>query len=92
MNRTESEKRVLENLEEGKYDGTVGNNVITMKGTIITAVEKGVPKRSLMDLNGDMHVIKVWQTDKEKLEFVEKCGYLFWDRDIRYFLRSLRKT
>ena len=70
-----------------------GNMIQQMQeGISKTAVEKGVPKRSLMDLNGDMHVIKVWQTDKEKLGFVEKCGYLFWDRDIRYYLRSLRKT
>ena len=91
MNRTELEKIILANMADGKYDRLqVGNNTITANGETVTIrIEEGIPKRYIKSPEGELEVYSVWDTDEKKLSFVRHYGYLFWDQDIRHYLRTL---
>ena len=90
MNRTELEKNILAKMADGAYDRQqVGNNIITVNGETVTIrIEKGIPKRYIEREDGRWEVFNVWDTDEKKLSFVRHYGYLFWDRDIRHYLRA----
>ena len=96
---TEQEMRLLDKLNAGALDGIVGNELVTSGGsTCWMAIEDGVPKRfkqgpggNLFDgkenerYSGVLHVLQTWSSDLEKLEFLQKYGWLMNDQDVEKY-------
>ncbi|MBR2806109.1 MAG: hypothetical protein IKE18_04930 [Oscillospiraceae bacterium] len=91
MDRTELERSILEKMAEGRYDRQVGNNILTIREETATRViEDGIPKLYVISPEGERNLMRAWETDEEKLSFVATYGFLFWDADIRKYLRIRR--
>ena len=88
MDRRELERSILEKMAEGRYDGQVGNNILTIREETATRViEGGIPKLYVIGHGGERNLMRAWETDEDKLSFVAYYGFLFWDADIRRYLR-----
>ena len=91
MDRTELERSILEKMAEGRYDGQVGNNILTIREETATRViEGGIPRLYIIGRDGERNLMHAWETDEDKLSFVAYYGFLFWDADIRKYLRIRR--
>ena len=99
MARTKEEKGLLAKLLSGKLDGQVGDDLPTSGGsTIWTSIKDGKPARfkegpSTKFFNGKENeripgkrqVLESWDTDDEKLSFLQKFGWLMKDEDAKNY-------
>lgn len=96
MTFSKEEKNLLSKLAKGVLDGFVGDDFITSGGSIIwMAIKDGIPTRFKQGpskrffngkenevIQGVLHVLQKWSTDKEKLLFLQKFGWLMKDPDV----------
>ena len=97
MKKTEEEKRLLAKLASGLLDGLVGDDLTTSGGsTVWTAIKNGIPSRYKQGptkkffngkenekIKGVLHVLESWESDDQKLSFLQKFGWLMDDKDVR---------
>ena len=98
-NRTPEEKSLLAKLASGLLDGPVGRDLETSGGsTVWTRIKDGKPARlkegpttrffngkENEDIPGKRHILEEWDTDDEKLAFLQKFGWLMADDDARSY-------
>ena len=96
---TNEEKDLLKLMESGALDGIVGNELRTSgKSAVWKVVKDGVPKLLKQGpskrvffgdeserVKGVLHVLQEWSTDKEKLEFLRKFGFLMSNPAVRAY-------
>lgn len=96
---TKEEKNLLKKLATGALDGFVGNDLTTSGGsTIWKTIKNGVPvmfkqgpsKRFFNGkenerIEGVLHTLQEWITDEDKLEFLQKFGWLMNDSDVKAY-------
>lgn len=99
MGRSKEEKRLLGKLLSGALDGIVGNDLTTSGGsTIRTVIKNGIPTRYKQGPGGKffngkeneryegvLHTLEEWITDDQKLDFLQKFGWLIKDDDARTY-------
>ena len=99
MARSKEEKSLLAKLAEGVFDGIVGDELTTSGGSSVwTSIKDGVPKRfkegpttkffdnrENVKVPGVRHVLEEWNTDEEKLGFLQKFGWLIDDEDAKNY-------
>jgi len=99
MRRTSEEKNLLEKLLSGALDGLVGNDLTTTGGsTVWTEIKNGEPARYKQGpggkffngkenerFDGVLHTLEKWTTDDEKLDFIQKLGWLMEDADVKSY-------
>jgi len=94
------EKIVLEKLNKGLLDGTVGNNFVTgdyAKVTFRKIIKNGIPQilrlgadSKFFDNKENIRVpgkesVQLFETLAEKLIFIQKYGWLINDPDIKAY-------
>lgn len=96
---TKEEKNLLKKLASGALDGFVGNDLTTSGGsTIWKTIKNGVPvmfkqgpSKRLFNgkenerIEGVLHTLQEWITDEDKLEFLQKFGWLMNDSDVKAY-------
>ena len=97
MPRTKEEKNLLKKLASGVLDVIVGDDLTTSgKSTVWMEIKDGIPRRFKQGpggkffngkenerFSGILHVLEEWTTDDEKLQFLQKFGWLMEDQDVR---------
>lgn len=97
--RTNEEKGLLAKLLSGALDGQVGDDLETSGGsTVWTQIKDGKPTRykegpgrrffngkENEHIPGVRHVQQTWETDDEKLSFLQKFGWLMKDEEARSY-------
>ena len=92
-----TEKGLLKNLASGKLDGIVGDDLTTSGGSSVwMAINGGIPRqfkqgpsrkffngRENERIEGKLHILQEWATDDEKLQFLQKFGWLMKDKDVK---------
>lgn len=106
MSFTNEEKGLLEKLGSGALDGQVGDDFFTNGGSIVwTTIKNGLPQRFKQGPNtrffngkeneviaGVLHTLQSWTTDEEKLQFLQKFGYLMKDAAVRAYSAKFKPT
>ncbi len=96
---TNEEKNLLEKLTSGALDGIVGDDVTTSGGsTVWKAIKNGLPVmfkqgpggkffngKENERYEGVLHTLQKWVTDDEKLQFLQKFGWLMKDADVKAY-------
>lgn len=99
MRRTKEEKLLLTKLASGTLDGLVGNELFTSGGsTIWKSIKNGIPGnykqgpggkffdgKEKIHYSGVLHTLQEWVTDDEKLEFLQRFGWLMNDSDVKAY-------
>ncbi len=99
MSRTKEEKHLLSRLASGVLDGPVGNDLVTSGGsTVWKTIEDGIPRNYKLGpggkffngkenerYSGVLHTLRQWKTDDEKLEFLQRFGWLMDDADVKSY-------
>ncbi len=97
--KTKEEKGLLAKLLSGALDGQVGDDLTTSGGsTVWTTIKDGKPVRYKEGptkkffngkenerISGVKHTLEEWNTDDEKLSFLQKFGWLMKDEDARKY-------
>lgn len=93
---TKEEKKLLEKLASGALDGRIGRDLTTSGGsTIWKSIKDGIPAmykqgpggkffngKENERYDGVLHVLEKWVSDDEKLQFLQKFGWLLDDADV----------
>ena len=93
------EESLLSKLSSGVLDGIVGSSLTTSGGsTVWSQIEDGTPTRYKQGPGGKffdgkentryegvLHTLQTWATDSEKLEFLQKYGWLLDDAEAREY-------
>lgn len=96
---TNEENNLLEKLASGALDGTVGNDLTTTGGsTVWSEIKNGIPAKCKQGpggkffngkenerYEGKLHILREWKTDEEKLQFLQKFGWLIKDEDVKAY-------
>ena len=96
---TNEERNLLEKLASGALDGIVGDDVTTSGGsTVWKEIENGLPAmfkqgpggrlfngKENESYEGVLHTLQKWETDDEKLQFLQKFGWLMEDADVNVY-------
>ena len=96
---TNEEKNLLEKLASGALDGIVGDDLTTPGGsTVWTAIKNGLPVmfkqgpggkffngKENERYEGALHTLQKWVTDGEKLQFLQKFGWLLKDAYVKAY-------
>lgn len=104
MRLSDQEKELLERLEDGEFDGQVGDELTTSGGsTVWFEIEDGVPRQykegpSSKFFNGEenetipgvLHTLEEWTSDSEKIQFLRKYGWLIDDDDVQDYSAEYR--
>ena len=99
MRRTKEEKGLLAKLASGDLDGLVGNDLNTSGGSRVwKSIKNGIPgsykqgpERKFFDgrenvrFSGVLHTLMQWKTDDEKLNFLQRFGWLMKDADVKAY-------
>jgi hypothetical protein len=99
MKRTNEEKNLLAKLASGILDGVVGDRRTTSGGSLIwMAIKNGKPAQYKQGpgskffngkenerVEGVLHVLQEWITDDDKLQFLQKFGWLMKDTDVKAY-------
>ncbi len=99
MKVTDEEKNLLAKLASGALDGLVGKDLTTSGGSRVWAmIKNGMPARYKQGpgskffngkenerIEGVLHTVKKWITDEEKLEFLQKFGWLMDDPTVQAY-------
>ena len=106
MARAQMENELLAKLAKGVLDGQVGDDLVTSGGSIVwKAIKDGVPamfkqgpsKRFFNGhenetIKGVLHILQRWATDSEKLEFLQKFGWLMKDETARAYSAMFKEA
>lgn len=96
---TNEEKNLLDKLASGVLDGLVGDGVTTSGGSTVwkaikcglSAMFKQGPGGKFFNskenerYDGVLHTLQKWVTDDEKLQFLQKFGWLMQDADVKAY-------
>ena len=96
---TKEEKNLLQKLASGALDGIVGNDLTTPGGsTVWKMISNGIPAmfkqgpggkffngKENIRYEGVLHTLQEWTTDEEKLQFIQKFGWLMEDADVKKY-------
>lgn len=96
MSISNEEKNLLSKLAKGLLDGFVGDDLHTTGGsTIWMTIKNGIPMQLKQGPNkrffngkenevieGALHTLKEWPSDEDKLQFLQKFGWLMKDPDV----------
>lgn len=96
---TNEEKNILQKLASGALDGIVGNDLTTSGGSSVwKAIKNGLPMmlkqgpggrffngKENEHFEGVLHTLQEWVTDEEKLQFLQKFGWLMKDVDVKAY-------
>lgn len=96
---TSEEKKLLKSLKSGALDGRVGDEFETSgKSSVWTVIKHGIPVRFKQGptrrffngkenerIEGKKRKLQEWNTDEEKLGFLQKFGWLMNDEDARAY-------
>lgn len=96
---TNEEKKLLTKLASGVLDGCVGDDLTTTGGsTIWKTIKNGIPAmykqgpggkifngKENERYEGVMHTLQEWITDEQKLEFLQKFGWLMKDKAVQVY-------
>ena len=99
MRRTKEEKSLLGKLASGVLDGLVGDDLYTSGGSRVwTQIKDGNPVRYKKGPGGKffngkeneryegvLHVMEKWDTDEQKLGFLQRFGWLMKDDEVRNY-------
>lgn len=99
MDRFSEEDSLLQKLASGELDGLVGSIIFTPGGSSVwTEIEKGNPVRykqgpggkyfdgkENIKYEGKKYIQEKWETDNEKLAFLQKYGWLIEDNDVKAY-------
>ncbi len=100
MNFTELERSILTKLDKGMLDGVVGSDYRSKKNKDViyrNIIENGVPKAIQLKpkdeffdgrdkvIISDAETVVIFETDDEKLTFMQKYGWLMDDPDARFY-------
>ena len=99
MGRTKEEKSLLAKLASGMLDGMVGDDLTTSGGsTVWKSIKNGIPGNYKQGpggkffngkenerYSGVLHTLREWKTDDEKLEFLQRFGWLMSDADVKAY-------
>lgn len=105
MQKNNEEERLLKKMRDGVLDGIVGNNIITSGGSTVWTTIKGGnpiqykqgPGSKFFDgkenehVAGKLHVLKVWESDDDKIGFLQKFGWLLDDKDVQKYSSKFKK-
>lgn len=97
MKRSKEENNLLKKLASGLLDGLVGSDLETSGGSRVwTEIKNGKPARYKKGPGGNsfngkenerhegvLHTLEEWDTDEEKLEFLQKFGWLIDDEEVQ---------
>ncbi len=93
------EKNLLKKLASGVLDGFVGDDLTTSGGSKVwKAIKNGVPVmfkqgpggrffngKENERYDGVLHTLQKWETDGEKLQFLQKFGWLMNDPEVKAY-------
>lgn len=96
---TDEEIYLLKKLASGVLDGLVGDDLTTLGDSRVwTVIENGVPARykrgpggryfdgkENVRYDGVLRILQKWETDEEKLQFLQKFGWLMNDPDVKAY-------
>ena len=96
---TKEEKNLLKKLASGVLDGIVGDGVTTSGGSAVwKSIKNGLPAmfkqgpggkffngKENVRVDGVLHTLQEWATDAQKLEFLQKFGWLMDDPDVKAY-------
>lgn len=99
MGFTNEEKNLLKRLASGVLDGFVGEDLTTAGGsTVWKTIKNGIPTmfkqgpggkffngKENERFEGVLHTLQEWVTDKQKLEFLRKFGWLMNDEAVKAY-------
>lgn len=98
MSFTDEETSLLRKMASGSLDGIVGDSWNSGRSLCWRIIEKGVPHEYRQGPGGKFfngkenerypgvkHLEYVWDTDQQKLEFLQKYGWLMSDPDVRAY-------
>lgn len=102
---TNEEKKLLKKLAKKLLDGQVGDILYTDGGsTVWTEIKNGIPvrykqgpggkffdNRENVRYDGVLHTLQKWTTDEEKLEFLQKFGWLMKDLDVKTYSAKFKQ-
>lgn len=103
-NRTDEEKALLQKLSSGELDGLVGNVIFTSgESTVWTEIKDGNPVRykkgpggKIFDgkenirYEGKKITQEKWESDDEKLTFLQKFGWLIENDDVKNYSKKFK--
>ena len=107
MIRTTEEKRLLARLANGDFDGRVGDDFVTgsykkvyyykyIKDGVPVSVREGESTRSFNGKENERSPGKktkeVFETDEQKLEFLQRFGWLIHDREVQAYSAKFKPT
>lgn len=78
---SEEERNLLEKLGAGALDGAVGDPVYLYGGLPVWLEIAGGTPRQLKGGAGEARVLREWTSDREKLAFLKRYGWLTEDAD-----------
>ena len=90
---------LLKKLAMGIYDGTVGKDLTTSGGSTVSKIIKnGIPTmikegptrrffngKENEKIAGKITILREWKTDAEKLEFLQKFGWLTPNEELKNY-------
>lgn len=93
------EKNLLKKLASGVLDGFVGDDLTTSGGsTVRKTIKNGIPEmfkqgpggrvfngKENVRYDGVLRSLQRWETDGEKLQFLQKFGWLMNDPDVKAY-------
>ena len=99
MGRFSEENTLLQKLASGELDGLVGRVYFYSGGSSVwTVIENGNPVRykqgpggkyfdgkENVKYEGKKNIQEKWETDEEKLVFLQKYGWLIDDNDVKAY-------
>lgn len=99
MAKTKEEKNLLKKMLSGALDGCVGDDITTSgKSTVWMEIKDGIPRQFKKGpstkffngkenerVEGKLHILKEWNSDEDKLGFLQKFGWLMDDDEVRKY-------
>ena len=96
---TAEEANLLKKLSSGALDGLVGDELTTSSGSSVwSEIKNGIPTRYKQGpggkifngkenerFSGKLHKLQEWETDLQKLDFLQKYGWLMEDADVNEY-------
>ena len=101
---TNEEKKLLERLAAGDFEGLVGSVFETGESTVWTEIRNGKPARFKRGpggkyfngkenerFEGKLTLLREWVTDEEKIQFFRDFGFLVKDAAAKAYSAKFKK-
>lgn len=107
MNRTSEENHLLKRLENGEFNGPVGNDFVTgsykklyhwkiIKDGVPTFIREGESTRFFNGKENETipgkRTEQRFETDEQKLDFLQRFGWLISDREVQEYSAKFKPT